>query len=190
MTVFDTIMLGRKPYLNWSPRKRDFDMVSDVIEQLELTDMAMRDINQMSGGERQKVAIARAIVQEPKVLLFDEPTTYLDLKYQLRIMQFIRELVSRQKVCSVITTHDLNLALQFSDRLAVLKDGALVAEGDTAIMTEDLILDVYGVEAHLLYNDNKLYIAPVRAVDGHVHEHTHAHSHAHTHEGKHNHEHN
>ncbi|MDR1247256.1 MAG: ATP-binding cassette domain-containing protein [Clostridiales Family XIII bacterium] len=187
MTVFDAIMLGRKPYLNWSPRKRDFDMVSNIIDQLELTDMAMRDINQMSGGERQKVAIARAIVQEPKILLFDEPTTYLDLKYQLRIMQFIRDIVREQNICSVITTHDLNLALQFSDRLAVLKDGALVAEGDTAIMTEDLILDVYGVEARLLPNDDKLYMAPVRAVDGHSHEHVHIHSHPHIHEGEHDH---
>jgi iron complex transport system ATP-binding protein len=189
MTVFDAVMLGRKPYLNWSPRKRDLDIVSNIIERLELTDTAMRDINQLSGGERQKVAVARAIVQEPKVLLLDEPTTYLDLKYQLLIMQIIRDLVSERGICSIITTHDLNLALRYSDRLAVLKDGALAAEGGAGIMTEKLILDVYGVEARLLSNADKLYMAPMRAVDGHSHAHTHIHSHPHTHEGEHSHDH-
>jgi iron complex transport system ATP-binding protein len=164
ITVFDAVLLGRRPYLNWRAKQRDLDLVADVIERLGLSDMAMRDVNQLSGGERQKVVIAKAIVQEPKILLFDEPTTYLDLKYQLRIMEFIRALIHEKQLCAIITTHDLNLALQFSDRLAVLKDGALVAEGDTAILTEDVVLQVYGVEAHLLDDDGKTYMAPIRAV--------------------------
>jgi iron complex transport system ATP-binding protein len=164
MTVFDAVLLGRRPHLNLRSRKRDIDMVSDIIERLELSDTAMRDLNRLSGGERQKAAIAKAIVQEPQVMLFDEPTTYLDLKYQLRIMEIIRNLVDEKQLCAVITTHDLNIALRFSDRLAILKDGVLAAEGEAGVLTEEVILRVYGVEARLLCNEGKPYMAPVRAV--------------------------
>ncbi|MDR1069803.1 MAG: ABC transporter ATP-binding protein [Gracilibacteraceae bacterium] len=164
MTVFDTVLLGRRPYLNWRPRRRDVDLVAEIITRLGLSDMAMRDVNELSGGERQKAVIARAIAQEPKILLLDEPTTYLDLQYQLRIMGFLRELVDEKGLCVVFTTHDLNLALQFSDRMAVLKDGVLVAEGGTGILTEDVILRVYGVEARLLRSGGRPYMAPVRAI--------------------------
>ncbi|MDR2485793.1 MAG: ABC transporter ATP-binding protein [Treponema sp.] len=162
ITVFDTILLGRRPYLNWKPARRDIDMVMDIIERMELTDLAMRDLGELSGGERQKVIVAKAIVQEPQVLLFDEPTTYLDLKYQLKIMQFIRDLVDEKRLCAVITTHDLNLALQFSDRLAVLKGGAIVTEGDIHILTEEVILQVYEVEAHLHYHQEKPFMIPLK----------------------------
>jgi iron complex transport system ATP-binding protein len=164
ITVFDAILLGRRPYLNWKPGKRDIDLVTDIIVRLELSDMAMRDINELSGGERQKVVIAKAIVQEPQILLFDEPTTYLDLKYQLKIMAFIRELIDEKNLTAVITTHDLNLALQFSDSLAVLKDGGLAAYGGTDVLTEDVILGVYGVEALMRDDSGKRYMIPVKAV--------------------------
>ena len=164
ITVFDAVLLGRKPYLNWTPRQEDLDMVMEVLAQLELVEMAMRDINQLSGGERQKVVIAKAIVQEPQILLVDEPTTYLDLKYQLRIMHLIRELVDEKKICAVMTTHDLNLALQFSDRLVILKDGTIVADGGTNVLTEEVILQVYGVEARLHRDKEKPFMIPLKAI--------------------------
>jgi iron complex transport system ATP-binding protein len=166
ITVFDAVMLGRKPYLNWKPGKKDIAMVMDMINRLELSDMVMRDLNELSGGERQKVIIAKAIVQEPKILLFDEPTTYLDLKYQLKIMQFIRELIDEKQICAMVTTHDLNLALMYSDRIAVLKNGKIVAEGNTGILTEEVILDVYGVQASLHYEQmENPFMVPLRAVE-------------------------
>ena len=164
ITVFDAVMLGRRPYLNWKPTQHDIDMVMDIIVQLEMADMAMRDINELSGGERQKVVIAKAIVQEPRILLFDEPTTYLDLKYQLRIMEFIRALVSDKSLCAIITTHDLNLALRYSNQLAVLKDGGIIVSGDTAVLTEEVILDVYGVEAYLHQGLDRPFMVPLKAV--------------------------
>jgi iron complex transport system ATP-binding protein len=164
ITVFDTILLGRRPYLNWRPRQKDLDMVMDIIEKMELADLAMRDLGELSGGERQKVIVAKAIVQEPQILLFDEPTTYLDLKYQLKIMQFIRDLIDEKQICALITTHDLNIALRLSDRLAVLKDGGIVTMGGTGILTEEVILRVYGVEACIQHYGEKPFMIPLKAV--------------------------
>lgn len=164
ITVFDTILLGRRPYIKWQPTQKDFDIVIAVIEQLELGELAMRDMNQLSGGERQKVIIAKAIVQEPKVLLFDEPSTYLDLKYQLKMMQFIRSLTETDNLCAVITTHDLNLALRFSNKLAVLKDGGIVVAGKPNILTEKVIHQVYEVKANVRWEDDKPFVVPLQAV--------------------------
>ncbi|MHB9292544.1 iron complex transport system ATP-binding protein [Hollandina sp. SP2] len=164
ITVFDTVLLGRKPYLNWKPQQQDLDLVMGMIERMELTSLAMRDLGSLSGGERQKVLVAKAMVQEPRLLLFDEPTSYLDLKYQLKIMQFIRDLIDEKQICALITTHDLNLAMQFSDRLVVLKDGTIAAEGSPAILSEGLILQVYGVEASLQHYQDQPFMIPLRAV--------------------------
>lgn len=164
VTVFDAILLGRRPYLNWRPRTEDLQMVSSIIERMELTELAMRDMNELSGGERQKVIIAKAIVQEPQIMLFDEPSTYLDLKYQLKMMQLIRDLVNERQLCAVITTHDLNLAVRFSDRLAVLKSGRLLVSGPPDILTEQVIRDVYEVRARVREEENKPFVVPLQAI--------------------------
>jgi iron complex transport system ATP-binding protein len=164
ISVFDTVLLGRRPYLNWKPKPADIEMVGDIIERMNLVHLAMRDISELSGGERQKVIVAKAIAQEPQVLLFDEPTTFLDLKYQLKIMEFIRSLIDEKKLCAVLTTHDLNLAMQFADRLAVLKDGKIYIAGNASVLSKNVVLDVYGVEASFHYNDTKPFMIPIRAV--------------------------
>jgi iron complex transport system ATP-binding protein len=164
ISVFDTILLGRRPYLNWKPKPSDIEMVGNIIEHMNLTDLAMRDLGELSGGERQKVIVAKAIVQEPRILLFDEPTTFLDLKYQLKIMEFIRSRIDEKQLCAVLTTHDLNLALQFADRLAVLKDGEIYASGSPDVLSKDVVLEVYGVEAAFHNHDNKPFMIPLRAV--------------------------
>lgn len=164
ITVFDTILLGRRPYVNWRPKQEDLDIVQSAIEQLELGDLALRDLNQLSGGERQKVIIAKAIVQEPKVLLFDEPSTYLDLKYQLKTMQLIRDLVDEKRLCAVIVTHDLNLALRFSDQLAVLHAGTIAISGGPDLLTEEVIRQVYEVRAHVRQEEAKPFVVPLNAI--------------------------
>lgn len=164
ISVFDTILLGRRPYLNWKPKPSDIEMVGSIIERMDLVHLAMRDIGELSGGERQKVIVAKAIAQEPQVLLFDEPTTFLDLKYQLKIMEFIRSLINEKHICAVLTTHDLNLAMQFSDRFAILKDGKIYAAGNTSALSKDVVRDVYGVEAAFHYNGAKPFMIPIRAL--------------------------
>jgi iron complex transport system ATP-binding protein len=164
ISVFDAILLGRRPYLNWKPKQNDLDMVGGIIERMNLENLALRDLNEISGGERQKVIIAKAIVQEPRILLFDEPTTFLDLKFQLKIMSLIRELIDEKRLCAVITTHDLNHALQFADRIAVLKDGKIVALGLPEALTAQVVREVYDVEAAFYRYDEKPFMIPLRPI--------------------------
>lgn len=139
-TVFETILMGRRPHINWRVSEKDLDIVIEVIELLHLEDLAMREFGQLSGGQRQKVLIARALAQEPAVLLLDEPTSNLDMKHQLEVMEIIREMVSKRKISAVMALHDLNLAARFVDKLAVLKNGKIWATGEPAsLLTPEMI---------------------------------------------------
>lgn len=143
-TVFDAVLLGRKPYIRWEATKNDINIVENLLEQLSLSHLALRNVCELSGGEQQKVAIARALAQQPKVLLFDEPTSNLDLKNQIESVRFIREIAKDQNLAVVVTMHDLNLALRFANRFLMMKDNAICAAGGKEIITADTIKDVYG----------------------------------------------
>ncbi|MEE4608468.1 MAG: ABC transporter ATP-binding protein, partial [Desulfobacteraceae bacterium] len=106
MTTFDAVLLGRKPHMGWKVSHDDLHKVGAALHQLGLEHLALRDIDRMSGGELQKVCIARAIVQEPRVLLLDEPTSSLDLKNQLEILGTIRRVVKEHQLAAVMTMHD------------------------------------------------------------------------------------
>ncbi|MCX6690213.1 MAG: ABC transporter ATP-binding protein, partial [Methanoregula sp.] len=119
--------------------------VQAIIEQLNLSALALRHVDAMSGGELQKIVIARALVQEPRVLLLDEPTSSLDLKNQHEIMGFIRNVVHTHHLTALMTMHDLNLALHYADRFVLLKEGMVFAAGGEEVITPELIEEVYGV---------------------------------------------
>jgi len=145
VTAFDAILLGRRPWIGWDMRRDDILKVQAVIDQLNLTDLALRHIDAMSGGELQKVAIARALVQEPRVLLLDEPTSSLDLKNQHEIMRFIRSVVRAHHLTALMTMHDLNLALHYADKFVLLKEGCVFCAGNEEVITPELIEAVYGI---------------------------------------------
>ncbi|MBT0159902.1 ABC transporter ATP-binding protein [Candidatus Bathyarchaeota archaeon A05DMB-2] len=149
-TVFDVVLMGRKPYIHWSLSERDYEIVSETLDFLGIGELAMRHFNELSGGEQQKVIIARALAQEPQILLLDEPTSSLDIKHQLEILCILRSL-SQTKHCSVIAAmHDLNLASRFSDKILMLKHGCIYAAGTPeSVLTEENIELVYGVKAHV-----------------------------------------
>lgn len=147
MTVFDTVLLGRKPHIKWEITDRDIEITYKVLKLLNLEDYALRYTNELSGGELQKVIIARALVQEPQILLLDEPTNNLDLKNQLEVMKIIRDISKSQNIASIVVMHDLNLALRYSDKFIMLKDGKIFAEGDRSIINPENIKAVYGVNA-------------------------------------------
>ncbi|NWF53894.1 MAG: ABC transporter ATP-binding protein [Syntrophaceae bacterium] len=149
LTVYDTILLGRKPYIRWAAAETDFRAVERVLQVMHLEDYAMRPVHELSGGEMQKVIIARALAQEPKVLLLDEPISSLDLKNQLEVMELIWRVVKDQGLSAILAIHDINLALRFADRLLFLKDGKVHAFADPQTVTPGVIREVYGVDVLL-----------------------------------------
>ncbi|AEF97070.1 ABC transporter ATP-binding protein [Methanotorris igneus] len=161
MTVFDTILLGRKPHIKWEVSKQDINLVNEILEIMDLKDYALRYTNELSGGELQKVIIARAIVQEPEVLLLDEPTNNLDLKNQLEILRVIRNISKSKNIASIIVIHDLNLALRYSDKFIMLKDGKIFAEGGKEVINPKNIEAVYGVSVDVKYYNGIPVVIPL-----------------------------
>ncbi|MGC9064796.1 MAG: ABC transporter ATP-binding protein, partial [bacterium] len=129
----------------WDVSEKDIEIVREVLEMLKLEHLALKYLDELSGGELQKVFIARAIAQEPQVLLLDEPTNNLDLKNQIEVMRIIRESVKKNNISSIVVIHDINLALRFSDKFLLLKDNTIFAYGDINIITPENISSVYGV---------------------------------------------
>lgn len=149
MSVFDTVLTGRKPYIDWAASSEDLDKVSEVLESLGMGHLALKYMDQISGGEFQKAQIARALVQEPSVLILDEPTNNLDIANQHRTMKMVTEAVRTRGMCTVMTMHDINLAAHFSDKFLFLKDGEVAAYGGPEVITEDIVKEVYGFEAEI-----------------------------------------
>jgi ABC-type cobalamin/Fe3+-siderophores transport system ATPase subunit len=165
MTVFETILLGRRPYIRWSVNDADFERVNAVITDMGIQHLAFRKMTQISGGERQKVMIARAMVQDPELLLLDEPTSALDLRHQLEVMELVRKITRENQTCVLMAIHDLNLASRFCDRLMIMKEGRIFALGDPAdLLNQELIQEVYEVEARITTESGYLQIVPVRSV--------------------------
>lgn len=146
-TVWESVLLGRTPYLGFLgvPRKRDRQAARRALEQVDAADLADRFVGQLSGGERQRVLLARALAQEPRCLLLDEPTTHLDIHHQVAILSLIRRMASEQGIAVLVVLHDLNLAATFTDRLALLADGHLLALGNPPeVLRRERLTAVYG----------------------------------------------
>jgi len=161
LTAFDAILMGRRPHINWRTTQKDLKIVDAAIKRLGLERLAMRYIDQMSGGELQKVAIARALVQEPKLLLLDEPTSSLDLKNQVEILKIIRRVVNEHDVAAVMTMHNLNTALSHADKFLFLKDGSIYAAGRTREVTADMIQAVYGLPVEIHHHRGNPLVIPL-----------------------------
>ncbi|MGI5986051.1 MAG: ABC transporter ATP-binding protein [Oscillospiraceae bacterium] len=159
-TVYDAVLMGRKPYIQWDITHKDVQIVYDILKALSFENFAMRYMDELSGGEMQKVAIARALAQQPDILMFDEPTSNLDLKNQVEVVDTIKEIAKEQNKSAIVTMHDLNLALRFSDRFIMMKDGKIYLTGGREIFTKENILDVYGLEVDIINQNGKLCVLP------------------------------
>lgn len=154
VTAFDMVLLGRRRYLGWRPRESDLTAAANAIGAMGLDRLALREMNQLSGGERQKVAIARALAQEAPAVLLDEPTTYLDLRHQLLVMDVLAGLAQDPGTAVVMTVHDLNLALRISDRIVVLHDEKM-HETTPAGVDGGLIEEVWGTKCEIVEVDGR-----------------------------------
>ena len=150
MTVHDVVMLGRRPYMKWGFTEQDHNIVHDAMHRLDVEDMRGRFLNQLSGGEKQKVMLARALAQEPKALLLDEPTSALDIQNQYQVLKLVREICHKDQITAIVVIHDLNLALRFCDRFLLLKDGEVFRYGDRSVLDSQALKEVYGVDAKVV----------------------------------------
>jgi len=148
-TVFDCVLLGRTPYVKWTIGQEDIDLCDQVIEQLGIGHLKLRNVDQLSGGEMQKVMLARALVQQPKVLLLDEPTSNLDPRNQYEMLALVRKIAKEQGITVLIVIHDLNLALRYCDRFYFLKDKTGFSYGGIETVTAEAIETVYGISAEI-----------------------------------------
>lgn len=151
MNVSEFILMGRHPRAGWTTTDHDLKVVDDAIEAMGLQEYADRDINQLSGGQMQRAMIARGLVQEPEILILDEPTSNLDVKYQMGVMRFFKDYARKKGIIVVMVCHDLNIVASYADRVMLVSEGTLFADGTAEeVMTRENILQVYRVESKIV----------------------------------------
>jgi len=148
-TVIEAVLIGRKPNLSWLVQEHDLQQTAEILKLTGLSDHADRPTYQLSGGELQRVAIARTLAQQPKLLLLDEPVNHLDIRSQLDIMALIRNLTAQLGIITIAVMHDLNTALRFCDQFLLLREGRIVANGGQEVMTAEHISAVYDLQVAL-----------------------------------------
>lgn len=174
MAVFTYVLLGRTPHLGYFAAESHDDVktANDALEELGVGDLGHRDISTLSGGELQRVVLARALAQQPEILLLDEPTSSLDVGNQQQVLEVIDGLRRGRGLTVVSAIHDLTLAAQFCDRLALLGEGELVATGTPdEVLTEPIIREHYDANVSVIWVDDQLAViptrqTPLRAIDG------------------------
>jgi iron complex transport system ATP-binding protein len=158
-TVLDTVLMGRRPYINWDYTEEDLDMAERSMTKMNVLDLASRYINEISGGQLQRVFIARTLCQNPNFYIFDEPTSSLDLRHQIETMKIMREMVHGQDRGMIIALHDLNLALRYSDKVLMISNKKIYSYGaPEETITPESIKDVYGVEAEIIKNEKGPFV--------------------------------
>jgi len=165
LTVFETVMLGRYPYLEhvWWETEDDEDLVVDTMKKFGIFELRDRPLNMLSSGERQRALIAKAYVQEPRLMLVDEPTAHLDMKYKLDVMEYLNAMVKKD-MSILVAEHDISLMARYCKRCIIMKHGEVYAIGDPKeVITEELIQDVYEVSASVGFDrDGELFVLPKR----------------------------
>lgn len=159
LSVVDTVMMGRHPHGSWKSLDEDLDKVYEALDLLGIRNLAMRSFDELSAGQHQKVMLARGIVQNPEILLLDEPTANLDIRHQMEVSRLLHHLSRSRNMLVVMISHDLNAASKYSDNVIMLKDGAIYAVGTPEqVLTKDNIREVYGIESEVIMSHGRPHI--------------------------------
>lgn len=158
LTVYDTVLSGRIAHFGFAPGSEDRAITERILEEMQLLALAERDVETLSGGERQKVAIARALAQQPQLLVFDEPTGNLDLYNEQLILSEARRAAKERGIAILMSVHDLDRALSLGDRFFLMKNGKIRYTGGPEIMTEPVIREIFDANVRIISIDGKNHI--------------------------------
>jgi len=158
LSVFDSVLMGRVSYFGMKAGREDYIAVEKILADMGLTAFANRSAEALSGGEKQKIAIARAMAQEPKLMVFDEPTGNLDLANEMLIMQEAKKLAREKNISILSSLHDLNQALYFGDRFFMMKDGVVKYAGGREIITAQTVKDIFNVDVQIREIDGQTVV--------------------------------
>ena len=159
LTVVDTVMMGRHPHAKWNTLDHDLDIVYDTLRMLGISHLAMRQFNELSAGQHQKVMLARGLVQEPKILLLDEPTSNLDIRHQLDVTKMLKRLSVEKGILIIMISHDINIAAKYADQVILMFQGKVYDVGaPTDVITESNLKTVYGVESKIVMDDDRPHV--------------------------------
>ena len=158
LTVFDSVLMGRISYFGIRAGKEDYEAVEKLLADMGLLELAHRNVEELSGGERQKIAIARAMAQEPQMMVFDEPTGNLDIANEQLIIREAKKLAKEKNIAILASLHDLNQALALGDKFFFLKDGIVKYAGGKEVFTPEVIKDIFDADVELLEKDERMVI--------------------------------
>lgn len=160
MSVAEAILIGRHPRAGWTTSEKDIEIVDEMAELLGLEEYSDRDIRELSAGQLQRVMIARGLVQEPDILILDEPTSNLDVRYQMDVMKFLKDYARDKGILILMVCHDLNITAAYADRVVLMHGGGVFADGKASdVLTEENIETVYRVKAKVMDVDGTYHIA-------------------------------
>lgn len=159
LTVVDTVLMGRNPHRKWNTMHEDMKVVEEALDMMDISDLAMRQFNELSAGQHQRVMLARGLAQEPEILLLDEPTSNLDIRHQMEVIRLLKKQSTRKGMAVIMISHDINIAARYSDSIIMMHDGRINNVGTPEeVVTPGNMKEVYDIDVDVLRIDGRPHV--------------------------------